>query len=282
MSATSPEAKARRAISKAAYYHANKERLASLKPENYSRAYYLANKDKIKGYMKSVRSGAEYKAKESERRVKERDAEAPQREARRLEREAILEQAKAERAARRERERSERKALRSATVAASRGEMLERKKAKSKLWRIANADKLKVDHHIYMKAYKKTEKGREVLLSCRRRSEKNPKNKAIKNQRKRLQDFVKRTGSRVHLRFGCSPDFIRAHIEKQFTKGMTWENYGAWHIDHIMPCAQFDLSNQMHADICFNWQNLRPLWADENHAKSDTITHPQLCLPIAA
>ena len=126
--------------------------------------------------------------------------------------------------------------------------------------------------------YKKTEA---CKIATRARGSQ-PRNRVIHSQRNRLRQFIKQTGCRVHLRFGCSPDFMRAHIEKQFTKGMTWENYGAWHIDHIMPCAQFDLSNQMHADICFNWQNLRPLWADENHAKSDTITHPQLCLPIAA
>ena len=273
MSATSLEAKARRAISKKAYYEANKDRLAALN-EGYSKAYYLANKDKIKGYMRSVRSSAEYKAKERERRAKEREAEAPQREARRMDREAIIQRVKAEREAL----KIERMSIRSAAVAARKDEMKARRYARAKAWKVANKERHASSQAIYMAEYIKTDAGK--LNRKTQRSK--PRNKMIHNQRKRLREFVKQTGSRVHLRFGCSADFMRAHIEKQFTRGMTWDNYGEWHIDHIMPCAQFDLSNQMHADICFNWQNLRPLWADENHAKSDTVTHPQLCLPIAA
>lgn len=241
-------------------------------------AWYHANKEKVRQRRKSP----EFKSAINAKMALKRELNAPQREAKRLEREAIIEQARVKREARREQDKAELKALRSATVAANRGTALERKKAKNKLWRIANAERLNAEKRIYMRAYGKTDKGRAIQRECDRRSRKNPRNKIINSQRKRLRDFIKRTGSHVHLRFSCSPDFMRAHIEKQFTKGMTWENYGEWHIDHIMPCAQFDLSNQMHADICFNWQNLRPLWADENHAKSDTITHPQLCLPIAA
>jgi hypothetical protein len=132
------------------------------------------------------------------------------------------------------------------------------------------------------RAKKREYNKRESVVARRKIRTAQPKNRIVMNQRSRLRDFIRSTGSHVHLRFGCSADFMRAHIEKQFTKGMTWDNYGEWHIDHIMPCAQFDLSNQMHADICFNWQNLRPLWARENLSKSDMITHPQLCLPIAA
>lgn len=133
------------------------------------------------------------------------------------------------------------------------------------------------EHRAKCREYNK----RESVVARRKIRLSQPKHKALVNQRSRLRDFIKSTGVHVHLRFGCSANFMRAHIEKQFTKGMTWDNYGKWHIDHIMPCAQFDLSNQMHADICFNWQNLRPLWAKDNIAKSDAITHPQLCLPIS-
>lgn len=69
---------------------------------------------------------------------------------------------------------------------------------------------------------------------------------------------------------GCSADELRAHIEKQFTPGMTWANYGEWHVDHIRPCASFDLSDPEQFAACFNWSNLQPLWAAENLSKSDT------------
>lgn len=269
----SPEAKERKKARALAYYYANKEKRAQVTREKCL-AWYHANKDAVKNRRRTL----EHKEKERAYRASKSELLAPQREVSRIE----CERAVADRAARREQEKAERKAARIATVAANRGKALERKKAKNKLWRIANAERLSAEKRIYMRAYSKTDKGRAIQRECDKRSRKNPRNKIITSQRKRLRQFIKRTGSHVHLRFGCSSDFMRAHIQKQFTKGMTWDNYGEWHIDHIMPCAQFDLSNQMHADICFNWQNLRPLWAEENLSKSDTITHPQLCLPIAA
>lgn len=50
---------------------------------------------------------------------------------------------------------------------------------------------------------------------------------------------------------------------------MTWENYGfyTWHIDHIRPCASFDLSDPEQQKICFNYKNMQPLWAHENLSK---------------
>jgi len=66
---------------------------------------------------------------------------------------------------------------------------------------------------------------------------------------------------------GCSIAQLRAHLEAQFTRGMTWENYGDWHIDHIKPCASFDLSNEQQQRECFHFTNLQPLWAQENMRK---------------
>jgi hypothetical protein len=63
---------------------------------------------------------------------------------------------------------------------------------------------------------------------------------------------------------GCNIEFLKQHLEKQFTKGMTWKNYGDWHIDHILPCYTFDLSKKSEQLKCFNYKNLRPLWAEEN------------------
>ena len=42
-----------------------------------------------------------------------------------------------------------------------------------------------------------------------------------------------------------------------------------WHIDHIIPCAFFDLTKASHQRVCFNWQNLQPLWAKDNLSKRD-------------
>ena len=70
---------------------------------------------------------------------------------------------------------------------------------------------------------------------------------------------------------GCSIPKVRNHLEKQFEAWMTWENYGrgGWHIDHIRPCMSFDLQEEAQQNVCFNWRNLRPMWAAENISKSD-------------
>lgn len=71
---------------------------------------------------------------------------------------------------------------------------------------------------------------------------------------------------------GATISELRTHIERQFKRGMSWKNYGAkWHIDHIIPCAAFDLSDSRQQAICFNYLNLRPLWAKENLRKSNRI-----------
>lgn len=70
---------------------------------------------------------------------------------------------------------------------------------------------------------------------------------------------------------GCSVAEARAHLESQFTEGMTWENHGlhGWHIDHIKPCASFDLTLDEEQRKCFHYSNLQPLWAEDNLRKSD-------------
>jgi len=66
---------------------------------------------------------------------------------------------------------------------------------------------------------------------------------------------------------GCPVGFLRSYIEGKFQKGMTWENYGEWHVDHIRPCASFDLNDKEQVIQCFNWRNLQPMWASENCSK---------------
>jgi len=70
---------------------------------------------------------------------------------------------------------------------------------------------------------------------------------------------------------GCTIPELRLHLEKRFKPGMSWDNYGAWHVDHIRPCASFDLRDSGQQRVCFNWMNLQPLWAKENHTKSDKM-----------
>jgi hypothetical protein len=69
---------------------------------------------------------------------------------------------------------------------------------------------------------------------------------------------------------GCSWGEFRAHLEAKFRPGMTWENYGpVWHVDHIRPCASFDLLDLAQQRACFHYTNLQPLFALENLTKGD-------------
>lgn len=67
-----------------------------------------------------------------------------------------------------------------------------------------------------------------------------------------------------------SLDDLKRHIERQFTKGMSWENMGEWHIDHIVPVASFSFSSpeELEFKACWSLANLRPMWAEENQRKS--------------
>ena len=70
---------------------------------------------------------------------------------------------------------------------------------------------------------------------------------------------------------GCSIDYLMYHLQEQFTKGMTWDNYGDWHIDHIKPCSKFDLRKPEEQLKCFNYTNLQPLWATDNLRKYNNV-----------
>jgi hypothetical protein len=66
---------------------------------------------------------------------------------------------------------------------------------------------------------------------------------------------------------GCGVEELKRHLETHFLPGMSWDNYGEWHIDHIRPCASFDLTDPAQQRACFNFKNLQPLWAKDNLSK---------------
>lgn len=98
--------------------------------------------------------------------------------------------------------------------------------------------------------------------------------------RRRLYRFF--NGSK-HLHtleiLGCSLDFLRKWFEFNFDGAMTLENYGEyWHIDHVIPCAVFDMSDPDEQIKCFHWSNLQPLEKMENLNKNDTLTEEMICI----
>ncbi len=66
---------------------------------------------------------------------------------------------------------------------------------------------------------------------------------------------------------------LMKHLEKQFKDGMNWENYGEWHIDHIIPVSIFNFTKPEHEDFkkCWALKNLQPLWAVKNLSKGNKL-----------
>ncbi len=67
---------------------------------------------------------------------------------------------------------------------------------------------------------------------------------------------------------GCDLTFFKKYIEDKFCDGMSWERMSEIHIDHIKPCAKFDLTKEEEQKKCFHYTNLQPLWAVDNHIKN--------------
>jgi hypothetical protein len=68
---------------------------------------------------------------------------------------------------------------------------------------------------------------------------------------------------------GCDIHVLREHLQKQFNDGMTWENQGEWHIDHIIPLSSVKTEDELYK-LC-HYKNLQPLWAEDNLKKSNKI-----------
>lgn len=102
--------------------------------------------------------------------------------------------------------------------------------------------------------------------------------KLVKTLRSRLVNALRRqnlnkNNSTIDL-LGCSVSFLKNALEAKFKEGMTWENHGKWHIDHIKPCALFDLRYIEEQKKCFHYTNLQPLWASENLSKGCKYIEP--------
>jgi hypothetical protein len=89
-----------------------------------------------------------------------------------------------------------------------------------------------------------------------------------------------KTGRTEEL-IGCSFDFLRQHIERQFKGKMSWDNPSSFHIDHIIPLAAFDLTDPTQLKVACNWQNMRPLSPRKNMSKGAKLLHPQQQLPLS-
>ena len=161
------------------------------------------------------------------------------------------------------------------------------RKAASKKWRQNNREKERASSRKYYqnnlekrRAYdrkrgKRPEVKKRKNAWQRERRKSDPQFKLAHNLRARLRMALKgklKSASTMSL-LGCSQKHVMEHLEKQFLPGMTWENQGKWHIDHMMPCASFDLSDPEQQRRCCHYTNLQPMWGTENISKGDNILY---------
>lgn len=130
-----------------------------------------------------------------------------------------------------------------------------------------------------VKSYRNDPKNKPVIRATQQRLRKeyskNPQWRAMMNLRRRMLFVLagKRKAAHSIELLGCTREQLKAHLERQFTSGMSWDNYGikGWHIDHKRPCAAFDLTDPAQQRECFHYTNLQPLWAKDNLAKGDKL-----------
>ena len=98
--------------------------------------------------------------------------------------------------------------------------------------------------------------------------------KLISLNRNRLSNFLRTNKitkrNKTFEIIGCTPEFLKEHIEKHFTEGMSWDKLGKEiHIDHIIPLSSAKTEEEIYK-LC-HYTNLQPLWAKDNLKKSNKI-----------
>jgi len=149
----------------------------------------------------------------------------------------------------------------------------EKRRASKRKYRKNNREKERASQR---KRNKRPETKKRVNARRRERRKTDPPFRILCNLRCRLWHALKgkNKSARTMKLVGCSIPHLMDHLEKQFLPGMTWENYGpVWHVDHMMPCDSFDLSDPEQQRRSFHYTNLQPLWGPENMSKGDTILY---------
>jgi len=97
------------------------------------------------------------------------------------------------------------------------------------------------------------------------------------NMRRRIRTALKKDNGKKTKRtmklVGCTAEQLKQYIEKQFKPGMSWEQRNSFHIDHIIPCASFDLTKLSEQKKCFHYTNLQPLYPIENIKKGAKLNY---------
>lgn len=158
----------------------------------------------------------------------------------------------------------------------SKPEVIKRKRLNHKKWYNENKDRW----NKYIKKYR--EKNKDKIREIKRNYEKTRKSndplyKLIANFRTAIYTVLKENNLNKYGHYfeilKYSPEELITHLEGQFVEGMTWDNYGEWHVDHILPITSFDFNEVGDEEFlkCWSLSNLQPMWGDENIRKSNRI-----------
>jgi len=136
----------------------------------------------------------------------------------------------------------------------------EKKRKERARYELVGRDQIRANRDLINARRKELRRGCPVSLADRMRV---AVRSCLRGGEKRAPTFVA---------LGYTVEQLARHLERQFTRGMSWENYGEWHIDHILPISSFKFSTTDDPEFkaCWALANLRPLWAPENMAKHKT------------
>ena len=133
----------------------------------------------------------------------------------------------------------------------------------------------------FIKIYSKSEKCRKSVRKWQKKQPKDTNYNISNALRRSIIGALKRQQIRKHRKteelLGTDRETARKHIESLFQPGMNWKNHGLghgkWHIDHIIPCASFDLKCPVQQLACCHYKNLQPLWAIDNIKKGAKLDY---------
>ena len=147
---------------------------------------------------------------------------------------------------------------------------------KSKTWYEQNKEHRKE----YLKEYRENniEKIRKTKRDYERnRKARDPLYKLISNFRTAIYQVLKESNVVKNEHYfdvlPYSQEELIQHLENQFTDDLTWDNYGEWHVDHIIPISSFNIQEMGDEEFikCWSLENLQPLWGEENIRKSNSV-----------
>ena len=137
----------------------------------------------------------------------------------------------------------------------------------NKIWRENNPNKLKEYRYKYSKSDSCKEDRKKWYRSIKKRSPHILAWRSILNNT--LKRFGKKKEDETIKLLGYSAIELKEYIESLFIEGMSWENYGDWHIDHIIPVSSYNPETSI--DVVNSLKNLQPLWAFDNLSKGNKI-----------